>query len=155
MTFFEATFLFLSFAHRNEVPVLSHRAPFVAWAAHAAVAAEGPLFHDAIDPIEATEALLLRIAYLESRGDWTAKNAQGDVGIAQIRSEWFDGHSEAEIRRDPILGFRLALRALQTIRTACGGRAQRWLGAFASGKCDGAPLTARRRCAPLHLCDAT
>lgn len=155
MTFFEATMLFLSFAHPNEVRTLSHRAPFVAWAAHQAVAAEGPLFHDVADPVDATERLLLRIAYLESRGDWHAQNAQGDTGIAQLKAQWFGGHTDAEIMRDPILGFRLAIVALRTMQADCGGPAVRWLGAFATGKCGGAPMTARRRCAPVNLCEAT
>lgn len=154
LTFFDATMLFMTFAHPSEVRVLAHRAPIVAWAAHTAVVAEGSLFRGPT-AVDDTTMLLIRIAYLESRGDPAAENARGDVGIAQLQPQWFAGHTRAAIKRDPVLGFRLAIRALRSMQATCGGPAQRWLGAYASGVCGGAPITARRRCAPVGLCHAT
>lgn len=100
-----------------------------------------------------TALLLLSIAYHESRWDSKALNPAGDAGIMQTRSLWWSGHKREEILGNPELGYRLGLHALQTVRKACGGKSQQWLGAFASGKCGGAPSVARALCGPVKLCD--
>jgi hypothetical protein len=114
---------------------------------------EEPLF-EGEDGRFKTALLLLAIAYKESRWDAKALNPAGDAGVMQTRSLWWGGHTRDEILKDPELGYRLGLHALQHVRKACGGKAVHWLGAFASGKCGGAPSVARARCGPVGLCEA-
>lgn len=153
MTILQIAAFFLAFATQPEVRTLEARAETVAHAIDRAVVAEGTLFKGP-DAEDDTRKLLARIVYLESRGDPRAVNPAGDAGLCQIRSLWWEGRTLAEIL-DPDLNVRLALRALRSLRARCGGTAERWLGAYASGTCGGARRVARVRCAPLKLCEAT
>lgn len=146
--------LFLSFASKNEKKMLEPRAePVASWIA-AGVEAEGSLFAGD-DGVEKTEKLLTRIVFLESRGDPRAVNAAGgDSGLTQLRPIWWSGHTREQIF-EPVLNVRLAIRALKSLKFSCGGNAQRWLGAYASGKCGGAPTVARIRCAPIGVCESS
>lgn len=148
--------LFLSFASKNEQKFLEPRADLVATSVIEAVDEEGALFgtDNTADDVSKTEKLLTRIVFLESRGNPRALNPDGDAGLAQLRQLWWDGHTRDEVF-EPVLNVRLAIRALKSLKASCGGNAQRWLGAYASGKCGGAPMVARIRCAPLGLCEAT
>jgi hypothetical protein len=49
----------------------------------------------------------------------------------------------------------VGLQMLHAFKKACGGKALRWIGGYASGRCGGAPSVARARCAPLGLCERT
>lgn len=152
MTTAELALLFLSFASKNEKPLLEPRAVLVSESVVRAVDLEGPLF-SGDNKISDTERLLTRIVFLESRGNPLALNPDGDTGLAQLRQVWWDGHTRNEVF-EPVLNLRLAIRALKSLKVTCGGNAQRWLGAYASGKCGGAPTVARIRCAPLGLCES-
>lgn len=115
---------------------------------------EAPLFTGP-DGRYKTALLLLSIAYRESRWNPRALNPDGDAGMMQTRALWWDGHTRDEILNDPVLGYRVGLHALQHLRSVCGGPARNWLGAFASGKCGGAPAAVRARCGPVGLCEAS
>jgi hypothetical protein len=153
MFIFELSLLFMSWAQTGEYTIIAERAPIVAKAAQAAVAQEGPLF-DGEDGVDATEKLLMRIAYLESRGNFKAINPNGgDAGILQLRN--LTKVELSYILSSPEAGMVMGLRRLHQVKATCGGSAERWLGAYASGKCGGAPKVARIRCAPLGLCGRT
>lgn len=113
---------------------------------------EEPLF-SGDDARLKTALLLLSIGYHESRWNPHALNPDGDAGIMQTRAVWWAGHTREQILGDAVLGYRLGLHALQHLRTVCGGNARRWLGAFASGKCGGAPGMAGALCGPVGLCN--
>jgi hypothetical protein len=116
--------------------------------------AEAPLF-EGEDGRFKTALLLLSIAYHESRWNSKALNPDGDAGIMQTRALWWGGYKKEQILGNPALGYRLGLHALQHLRGVCGGKAHRWLGAFASGKCGGTPGMAGALCGPVGLCQAT
>ena len=115
---------------------------------------EAPLF-EGEDGRFKTALLLISIAHHESRWNPKALNPQGDSGIMQTRSIWWEGHTREEILADEELGFRLGLHALHTLKDKCGGDALRWLGAFASGKCGGAPKVAWGLCGKVGVCSDT
>lgn len=153
MSIFNLSLLFMSFAQRGEYAVIAERAPVVAEAARLAVEELGPVF-DGPDGAEASEKLLVRIAYLESRGDFRAVSKDGrDSGILQLRDLAPD--LRKLVLSSAIIGMLEGYRALHLHRKTCGGTAERWLGSFASGKCGGAPKVARVRCAALGLCERT
>ncbi|GAC1361726.1 MAG: hypothetical protein NVSMB47_14000 [Polyangiales bacterium] len=112
---------------------------------------EAPLFTGE-DGRYKTALLLISIAHHESRWNPKALNPQGDAGIMQTRSLWWEGHTRAEILADQELGFRLGLHALRSLKETCGGNALRWLGAFASGKCGGAQSVAYGLCGKVGVC---
>jgi len=99
-----------------------------------------------------TALLLIAIAHHESRWNPKALNPQGDSGIMQTRSIWWEGHTREEILGNTELGFRLGLHALQFLKDKCGGNALHWLGAFASGKCGGAQSVAYGLCGKVGVC---
>ena len=110
-----------------------------------------PLF-DGDDGRYKTALLLVSISHHESRWQPGALNSEGDAGIMQTRSIWWEGHSREEILADEDLGYRLGLKALQHVRAVCGGKALNWLGAFASGKCGGAPAVTYGLCGSVGVC---
>jgi hypothetical protein len=114
--------------------------------------AEPPLF-EGEDGRFKTALLLLSIAYHESRWNSKALNPDGDAGIMQTRALWWGGYKKEQILGNPALGYRLGLHALQHLRGVCGGKSQRWLGAFATGKCGAAPGMSRALCGPVGLCE--
>ncbi len=149
MTIFELTVLFISFSSGTEQDLIAERAPNVALAAVKAVEKIGPVFSGP-NGIAYTEELLMRMAYLESRGNHKALNKQGDSGILQV-----NGLTDAErllVLSSPLEGMMMGLKRLHAAKKACGGNALRWLGAYASGTCGGAPQVARERCRTLGLC---
>ena len=112
---------------------------------------EAPLFSGE-DGRYKTALLLVSIAHHESRWNPKALNPQGDAGIMQTRSLWWEGHTRADVLADQELGFRLGLHALRSLKETCGGNALRWLGAFASGKCGAAPSVAQGLCGKVGVC---
>lgn len=112
---------------------------------------EPPLFSGE-DGRYKTALLLLAIAHHESRWNPKALNPAGDAGIMQTRSIWWEGHTREQILGDPVLAYRLGLHALRHVHDECGGTTLRWLGAFASGKCGGAPRVAIGLCGKVNVC---
>lgn len=149
MTIYGLTLLFLTFASGTELDVLGERAPNVALAAVKAVEAVGPLFSGE-HGVDYTEQLLMRMAYLESRGNHKAINKQGDSGILQVNN--LTDAERALVLSSPVEGMIMGLKRLHAAKKACGGNALRWIGAYASGTCGGAPQVARERCRVLGLC---
>lgn len=97
-------------------------------------------------------AQLLLIAWHESRWNPHAIGDQGRAwGAFQLHGPWRVGVPIYELTLSKQVV--LALDAIHYLRTLCGDHPMRWLGAFASGKCGGAPAKARELCAPLSLCN--
>lgn len=96
-------------------------------------------------------ALLMSIGHHESRWDF---NAEGDGGRAlgafQLHGPWRVGVALEDLT--PCKQIELALDAMRYLHHVCGGSLVNWLGAYASGKCGGAPSKARELCAPVELC---
>lgn len=152
MSIFQLALLFMSFAQEGEGSVIAARAPTVAWAALIATRELGPVFENDEDGFK-TGSLLMRMAYLETRGDHTQTSADGltCVGIVQVCG--LSKSRQKEVLASPTEGMRVGLRWLHTLKKVCGGPALRWLGAYASGKCGGAAFVARQRCEVLGLCE--
>ena len=150
MTIFPLCLLFMSWAQDGEHAIIASRAPSVAFASREATRILGPVF-DGEDGVDATEMLLERMTYLESRGDHKALSPDGAVGIIQIQSPSKALHDF--IVSSPTAGMIVGLHMLHAFKKKCGGKAIRWIGGYASGRCGGAPSVARERCGPLGLCD--
>jgi hypothetical protein len=66
-------------------------------------------------------------------------------GLLQAKTMWHMGWTKDDVLRDPIIGLTVGLEAMRTMRKKCGPKATVWLGAYASGKCGGAPEKIRYR----------
>lgn len=151
MSIFTLSLLFMSFAQDGEYKVIAARAPEVAWAAMQAVEKVGPVFEDDEDGSK-TEMLLMRMAYLETRGDHTLVHPKdGAAGIVQVVG--LSNLRLSEVLRSSTEGFIEGLKKLRAAKEMCGGPAIRWIGGYASGKCGGAPSVSRERCGPVSLCE--
>jgi hypothetical protein len=152
MSIFQLALLFMSFAQEGEGPVIAARAPTVAWAALVATRELGPVFENDEDGFK-TGSLLMRMAYLETRGDHTQISSDGlsCVGILQVCA--LSSARRAKVRASAIEGMKAGLEWLHVLKKTCGGPSLRWLGAYASGKCGGASFVARQRCEVLGLCE--
>ena len=152
MSIFTLSLLFMSFAQDGEYKVIAARAPIVAMAAQDAVAFVGPVFEDDEDGSK-TEMLLMRMAYLESRGDHTLVHPKdGAAGIVQVVGLY--GDARERVLASAYEGFVEGLKKLKNAKGQCGGPAIRWIGGYASGKCGGAPSVSRERCHVVGLCNA-
>ncbi len=122
MSIFQLSLLFMSFAQSGEGSIIAARAPRVAWAAMIATRDLGPVFDDDEDGFK-TASLLVRMAYLETRGDHTQTSADGltCVGIVQVCG--LSSKRRREVLGSPDEGMR-----------------------------GGAPNVARLRCEVLGLC---
>ncbi|GAC1541235.1 MAG: hypothetical protein NVS3B10_05800 [Polyangiales bacterium] len=102
-----------------------------------AAAAEGASMEDA--------RLVATFAACESAGRADAIGDSGAAcGVTQLHREWMGGHACAEVSRDRVLGLRLWLRALASVRERCG-TTRAGLGVLAAGRCGGAPKLVSRR----------
>lgn len=153
MRVFDLALLFMSWAKPGEAAVISSRAYSIAFHAHEVVQMYGPIF-DGEDGEDRSEELVVRIAFLESRGDPKAVSPDGrDVGVLQCR-DLLPEERKLVLGSVPH-GMACGYEKLLHMRGFCRGPAIKWLGAYASGKCGGAASVARVRCGPLGLCDRT
>lgn len=90
------------------------------------------------------------IAHHESRCDERALGDNGHAfGLFQLHAHWFAGYSGADLLDSPALQVRLVLRAIRTLKAACGPKRLRWMGGYACGVCGGCPTKARELCGPI------
>ena len=97
--------------------------------------------------------LLLRMAYLESRGDYRISTVDGDYGIMQVRNPNLYGFTVIDVTSDMVTSFRAGIRVLKIAKENCGGTVQNYLGAYATGKCGGAPKLVKKRCEFIGICN--
>lgn len=107
------------------------------------VAESEPEVFSGRDGVWRTAQLLVSVAYHESKFD---PHAVG--GLTQLRPIWWGGARCIDLRSSPEFAFRRTLAAIRSMQVSCGTDPMRWLGAYASGACGGAPVVARALCGP-------
>ena len=121
------------------------RAPSMIDDVQAVVDSEPPLF-DGDEGTTATARLLVVFAWLESAFHADVKGDGGvSIGVLQVSRYHLDGHEVDEVLADRRLGLRIGLRYMRELASRCGS-VSRGLGAYASGRCGGAPKLVARRC---------